>query len=108
MLKCPECSVVNPEGARICICGLDLAATFQNMPSAEKHKYIVGQDKDAEMQRIQNSQPVVVTDIDMPFGSMVVFMVKWALASIPAIIVLAVIGILSFIVITGILAGLPK
>lgn len=33
--------------------------------------------------------PVVVTDIRMPFWSMVVFMVKWSIASIPAAIILA-------------------
>jgi hypothetical protein len=31
---------------------------------------------------------VVVTDIQMSFGSMVVFMVKWAVATIPAAIIL--------------------
>ena len=31
---------------------------------------------------------VVVTDIQMPFISMVVFMVKWALAAIPALLIL--------------------
>jgi CHASE2 domain-containing sensor protein len=35
---------------------------------------------------------VVITDIKMPFGSMVVFMVKWAIAAIPAFIILAFIG----------------
>jgi hypothetical protein len=35
---------------------------------------------------------VVVTDIQMPFGSMVVFMVKWTLASIPALIILALLA----------------
>ena len=35
---------------------------------------------------------VVVTDIRMPFGSMVVFMVKWAIASIPAFVILVVVG----------------
>ena len=34
---------------------------------------------------------VVVTDIKMPFGSMVVFMIKWSLASIPAVIILLII-----------------
>jgi len=33
-------------------------------------------------------QEVRVTDIRMPFGSMVLFMVKWAIASIPALIIL--------------------
>src|SRR5207249_2960039 len=35
---------------------------------------------------------VVVADFDMPFGSMVSFMVKWAIAAIPALIILSVIG----------------
>ena len=33
-------------------------------------------------------QQVTVVDIKMPFGSMVVFMVKWAIASIPAFLIL--------------------
>ena len=37
---------------------------------------------------------VVVTDIRMPFWSMVRFMVKWAIAAIPALIILGVIGAL--------------
>jgi hypothetical protein len=48
-----------------------------------------------------NTQRVVVTDIHMPFWSMVIFMVKWALASIPAIIILTVIAALAWRVITG-------
>jgi len=32
---------------------------------------------------------VIITDIRMPFLSMVIFMVKWALAAIPAFIILA-------------------
>ncbi len=35
---------------------------------------------------------VVVRDVRMPFGSMVVFMVKWAIAAIPALIILIVLG----------------
>lgn len=35
---------------------------------------------------------VVITDVKMPFMSMVVFMVKWVLASIPAFIILGIIG----------------
>ena len=42
---------------------------------------------------------VVVTDIQMPFGSMVVFMIKWAIAAIPAVIILFVLGAIA----TGIL-----
>jgi len=39
-----------------------------------------------------NAQQLVVTDIKVPFLSMVVLMVKWALAAIPAVIILIVIG----------------
>lgn len=38
------------------------------------------------------SNEVVVVDIKIPFLSMVVLMVKWVLAAIPAIIILAVIA----------------
>lgn len=37
---------------------------------------------------------VVVTDVRMPFMSMVVFMVKWAIASIPAFIILFIIAMI--------------
>jgi hypothetical protein len=40
----------------------------------------------------KNINEVVVTDIRMSFSSMVVFMVKWAVATIPAIIILTVVG----------------
>ena len=45
---------------------------------------------------------VEITDIKMPFGSMVVFMVKWAIASIPAIIILWML----FMMFGGVLTGL--
>ncbi len=39
-----------------------------------------------------DDRKVIVTDIQMPFGSMVVFMVKWVIASIPPLIILAALG----------------
>lgn len=44
------------------------------------------------MQPESDRREVVVTDVDMPFLSMVRFMVKWAIASIPAMVILVVIG----------------
>jgi hypothetical protein len=49
---------------------------------------------------------VVVTDVRMPFGSMVAFMVKWAIATIPAIIILTVIGSITFGVLNAIFGGI--
>ena len=40
----------------------------------------------------RNKNEVVIADIKMPFGSMVEFMVKWAIASIPAFIILFILG----------------
>ena len=45
----------------------------------------------------QEEQKVVVTDIHMPFWSMVLFMVKWVFASIPAMII--------FFVVAGLIMG---
>lgn len=39
-----------------------------------------------------NTQEIVVTDIKIPFWSMVVLLVKWALAAIPAVFILIIIG----------------
>jgi hypothetical protein len=48
---------------------------------------------------------VVVTDIKIPFGSMVILMVKWAIATIPALIILSVIGTLTFGIINALMGG---
>ena len=51
-------------------------------------------------------QEVVVVDVQMRFWSMVGFMVKWAFATIPALIILIVIGGAVVAVVTGIGAGM--
>jgi hypothetical protein len=48
-----------------------------------------------------SSHNVIVTDIHMPFLSMVIFMAKWALASIPAIIILMLIASLAWRILLG-------
>ena len=41
------------------------------------------------MQTFDGKQEVTVTDIKMPFWSMVTFMLKWVIATIPAMFILA-------------------
>ena len=48
---------------------------------------------------------VVVTDVKIPFWSMVVLMVKWAVAAIPALIILILIGAVASMVISAIFGG---
>jgi len=47
-------------------------------------------------------QEVVVVDIRIPFGSMITLMVKWAIASIPAFLILLILGAL----VVGVLGAL--
>jgi hypothetical protein len=52
-----------------------------------------------------DKREVVVTDVKIPFWSMVVLMVKWAVAAIPALIVLLVIGSVVPMVMAAIFGG---
>ena len=49
---------------------------------------------------------VIVTDVKMPFGSMVVFIIKWTLASIPALLILAVLTAIFWGVLAGVLGSM--
>ena len=55
-------------------------------------------------------QEVVVVDLNMSFSSMVWFMVKWALASIPALIILAILffGVIAIFGLIGPPGSPPK
>ena len=48
---------------------------------------------------------VVVTDVRIPLWSMVMLMVKWAIAAIPALIILLVIGAVVSVVFAAIFGG---
>lgn len=49
---------------------------------------------------------VSIVDINMPFGSMVLFMVKWSLAAVPALIILTFIFGIIFSLLFGTLAAM--
>ena len=50
----------------------------------------INENKETLTVEMKGTQTVKVSDFDMPFGSMVVFMVKWAIASIPVLIILMI------------------
>ena len=50
-------------------------------------------------------QEVVVTDIKMPFLSMVIFMIKWSLASIPAFTILFLLFTIIAMLFGGVFGG---
>ena len=53
----------------------------------------------------EHTNRIVVQDISMSFGSMVVFMIKWSIAAIPAIIILGIIGGVLGLMFGGLFAG---
>lgn len=53
-----------------------------------------------------NVQEIVVTDIRIPFISMVVLLVKWSLAAIPAMIILISIALAISLALGGLFGGM--
>jgi len=55
---------------------------------------------------MEHQREVIVTDVKMPFLSMVVFMIKWAIASIPAFIILSLLFALFTLIFGGFMGGM--
>ena len=72
--------------------------TVKTEPLTKEEKEAVEQrnQRRKEQQQKIEEKSVHVKSIDMPFVDMVGFMIKWALASIPAFIILAFIGAIFF------------
>jgi hypothetical protein len=86
-VECPRCHTANENGATACInCGLRLIGIDPTKP---------------------HPQQVKIVDINMSFMSMVTFMVKWAIASIPAFIILAVMSLIVAGIFIWLSGGLP-
>ncbi|WP_312388384.1 hypothetical protein [Stutzerimonas nitrititolerans] len=68
------------------------AAPAQPAPSPVKQKSasfkLAADHVEVATRGLNGAQPVVVVDVQMRFWSMVVFMVKWSLAAIPALLIL--------------------
>ncbi len=70
-MKCPECNLTNPPETIRCDCGYNFKAGTTGVKRNPVNE-------------------VVIKDINMSFGSMILFMVKWAFAAIPAIIIITI------------------
>lgn len=82
-LRCPKCGAFYEKALR-----LKLAASAPApAPAATPVARPVSQGA-ATARQFNGAQPVVVVDVQMPFWSMVVFIVKWTLAAIPAMLIL--------------------
>lgn len=73
-------------------CGNKVSKHAVNCPACGHPQYTPSSQAQTKAQKVS------VTDVDMPFGSMVLFIIKWTLAAIPAAIIILIIGtfLLSF------------
>ena len=76
--------------------------TVKTEPLTQEEKEAAAEQRRKEQQQKIEDKSVHVKSFDMPFGDMVGFVVKWALASIPAFIILAIIGGIFFAIFTAI------
>lgn len=56
---------------------------------------------------IQNSTRVRVVDLDIPFGRLVLLLVKVAIAAIPAALIVGAIGVLFWLLVLSIVVARP-
>ncbi len=54
---------------------------------------------------MEEHRHVIVTDIRMPFLSMMVFMIKWAFAAIPAFLIISTLFALISMILSGFMSG---
>lgn len=106
--RCPECGIYYHKAlaARV----RELEADKQR-PKASAEQPAVAQPQQKVVRNASamypGAQPVVVLDVNMSFGSMVIFMIKWGLAAIPALIILTVIFFFIGSFLSGLFVGHP-
>ena len=103
-MKCPKCNKEFPsiyyfENENTC------RECFKSMNPSEQQ---AENEKPITVAKKPDVAQVSIVDFNMPFGSMVSFMVKWAIASIPAIIILFIIGLIIGTVFNGLVVSLLK
>ena len=59
-------------------------------------KYLPALDETA------NYQKIIVSDVDIPIASLIIFMIKWAIASIPAMFILGAIAFIFLLIVDAI------
>jgi hypothetical protein len=98
MKKCTYCGKEYPDGT-------GLACPTDGQPLVDFSPDPPALPKIRRLKDAARIVQVVVKDFEMTFGSMVVFMIKWALASIPAFIILAALAAAIFLFLTQLGVG---
>ena len=103
-MRCPGCGAYYEKALKLKLAAANSAnVAAEPAPAAPRPTLRLAADHVAVATRgLDGVQPVVVVDIQMRFWSMMVFMLKWMLAAIPATI--AFLAIMTVLI--GLLGGL--
>lgn len=92
--RCPECGIYYHKALQARVRELEeekLHAASTPVRVAAPTATQQQRNVQGAVSKYPGAQPVVVMDVNMSFGSMVLFMIKWGIASIPALIILGAI-----------------
>jgi len=98
MRKCRFCAKEIQDASRVCEhCGKDLVPGRVAEPAPAPEPVYVPEPY-IPLDPTLSPAPiarVAVVDIDMPFSQMIVFMIKWGLAAVPALMILAALAFMA-------------
>lgn len=103
--KCAECGAINHPSLTTCW------RCSSPLPDSKTESKVAPPNPLANAHHANNQTPIIddaritpcrIVDIEMPFWSMVNFMVKWAIAAIPAFIILIILGVFAIAVLSAI------
>lgn len=85
--------------------GIDAGGSWA-IPATSALRRDVDREKGDLMNQDPQPQEIVVRDIRMRFGSMVIFMVKWAFAAIPALLIIVFLTVAATLFASGMMTSL--
>lgn len=99
-LRCPGCGAYYEKALKLKYAPAQpaaVAAPVQKAPAVR----LAADHVQVAARGLSGAQPVVVVDVQMRFWSMVLFIVKWTLASIPALLILMLV-VAAFVSVAGV------
>lgn len=106
--RCPECGIYYHKALQARVQQLEqekLQAASSSVRVATPTAAQQQRNVQAVTSKYPGAHPVVVMDVNMSFGSMVIFMIKWGIASIPALIILGAIYVFAVTFLFGFLGA---
>lgn len=102
--QCPSCGVCYGSAPAGSAGNASSSGTPGAIAAEEARRAHAAAEREMAVARSAGGQAVTIVDLDVPFLSMVRFMIMWALATIPAVIVLYII----FWIAAGFLGGVMR